>query len=185
MDIIRKYGKDLLWLGLLAALYFTGGLRWVQGKVAMLIAGAPKAVEQPVAVNMDWSLRTLEGDFVNLAELGDKPVFLSQWATWCGPCVAEMPSIRSLYKDYGDQVAFVLISQENPDKIEAFTNKHNYTMPVYRPLAQAPEPLFSRSIPATFILDQQGNIVVKHIGAANWNSAKVREVLDGMLRDAS
>ena len=53
------------------------------------------------------------------------------------------------------------------------------------PLSEAPEALMSRSIPATFVLDPQGNIAIKHIGAANWNSKSVREALDAMLQDAS
>jgi thiol-disulfide isomerase/thioredoxin len=181
IDKLKKYKSDLLWVAVIAILYFTGGIRWLQGNLAMLIAGSPEISELSEEVNMQWQLRTLEGEFADLADFDDKPVFLSHWATWCGPCVAEMPSIQKLYKDYGDKINFVLVSSENPQKILPFLEKNKYSMPVFRPLGQAPPLLESRSIPATFILNPQGQIVVKHIGAANWNSKSVRETLDAML----
>ena len=110
-----------------------------------------------------------------------KVTFLSYWATWCPPCIAELPGIQELYSDYGDKVDFVLLSQEETDKVQRFITKKGYDVPVYIPQMQAPEILQSNSLPTNYIIDAKGNIIIKETGAADWNSNKVRILLDGLL----
>jgi len=71
--------------------------------------------------SLDWTVKTLDGTVVNLAEhAGDKTLFLNFWATWCGPCVAEMPSIEKLYSQFGSDMAFVCVSGEQAETIKKF-----------------------------------------------------------------
>ncbi|MFS4415823.1 TlpA family protein disulfide reductase [Maribacter sp. 2307ULW6-5] len=109
------------------------------------------------------------------------PVFLGYWATWCGPCIAELPSIQELHADYGDQVQFVLLTQEAPEVVRAFLDKRGLDLPVFFPQMDTPKTLYESSIPTNYIIDGQGTVRVKETGAANWNSGKVRKLLDGML----
>ncbi|MFS4454572.1 redoxin family protein [Maribacter sp. 2304DJ31-5] len=107
--------------------------------------------------------------------------FLSYWATWCPPCIAELPSIQKLYADYGDKINFVLITNENPKIIQEFLEEKQYDIPVVLPQMETPKVLSERSIPTNYIIDKAGQIIVKEQGAADWNSEKVRGILDKLI----
>lgn len=74
----------------------------------------------------EWQLYTLDGEQISLADLADQPLFINIWATWCPPCIAELPYIEDLYEQYGKQVRFLLVSNEDPEIVTAFTEKHGY-----------------------------------------------------------
>ena len=142
----------------------------------------PPPLPEERRVSLDWSVQTLSGDAVNLAEISkDKVVFLNIWATWCGPCIKEMPSINALYEDYGDRVVFVCLSNEARDVVESFVKRSPYTFPVYLMKDQPPEDFIPRSIPATYIIDQDRILKVSHEGGADWTSKPVRRYLDLLL----
>ncbi len=116
------------------------------------------------------------------AKIGQgKVTFISYWATWCPPCIAELPSIEKLYTDYGNKVDFVLITQEEPDKVKRFLERKQLNIPAVLPQMETPEQLYERSIPTNYIIDKTGKIVIKEKGAADWNSDKVRETLDKLI----
>ena len=109
-----------------------------------------------------------------------KITFLSYWATWCPPCIAELPSIQKLYNDYRDKIDFVLLTDEDSEVVQAFLEKKQYDLPVFISKMQTPEKLYERSIPTNYIIDKSGKIIVKEQGATDWNSKKVREILEGL-----
>jgi len=118
-------------------------------------------------------------DVDKLVEIGKgKATFLSYWATWCPPCIAELPSMQELYNDYGDQINFVLLTNENLETVNVFMEKKEFELPVFIPRMQAPDQLFTRSIPTNYIIDGKGKILIKETGAADWNSEKVRQLLN-------
>ena len=144
----------------------------------------PSVVSEPKreVLNLgNWKLRDLEGNQIDISSFKGKVVFLNFWATWCPPCIAEFPQIEALYKDYGDKIAFVLVSGEKPQTVEDFLSNKNYTVGSYTPLTQYPEGLNVSSIPRTFLIDQEGRIVIDKTGAANWNAARVRAAIDALL----
>ncbi|RZK61932.1 MAG: TlpA family protein disulfide reductase, partial [Pedobacter sp.] len=103
------------------------------------------------------------------------------WASWCPPCIAEMPSIDQLYAKYkGDnQVVFLIVDIDG--KIEAsmkFMQKRKFEMPVYVPAGATPVDYFSGSIPTTLIFDKTGNIVFKHTGAADYGNTDISDFID-------
>ena len=104
-------------------------------------------------------------------------------ATWCPPCVAEMPSFLKLYEDYGDKVDFFFVANDKKDKVTAFLQKKGYEFPVYFEKSRGPELLSSNSIPATFILNKSGEIVVDERGVADWNSDSTRALLDTLIAE--
>ncbi|MCF6171534.1 MAG: TlpA family protein disulfide reductase [Bacteroidales bacterium] len=142
--------------------------------------------EEQFTVNPDalsWPLYDRQGNKTSFGELNDKPVFLNIWATWCPPCIAELPGIHKLYGDYGDKVNFVLVSNEDPEKVHSFAQEHHYDgLPFYYS-ASVPRNFSSNSIPTTFILDRNGRILVNKKGAARWNSDTTRELLDKLLNE--
>lgn len=128
-----------------------------------------------------WPLSTPDGHPFYLDQVKDQLIFVNFWATWCPPCVAEMPGIERLYADYKDRVAFVMISQEDPAEIKAFINKNRYTFPVYIQHYQSPEIFKTNSIPITFLVSPGGKVLLKKKGAAKWDSQKIRDLLDSHL----
>ena len=126
----------------------------------------------------DWSLRGLDGTPMSLREQQGRVVFLNHWATWCGPCVAEMPSIQALYDSLNAEgVVFVLVSEEDPAKVRNFVQGRSFRVPVYLREKKPPAAYKSVWITATFILDRNGGIVAEHVGAANWDVEGCRRYL--------
>ncbi|WP_400073406.1 TlpA family protein disulfide reductase [Zobellia russellii] len=137
--------------------------------------------DRKVIQPFNYSVRTLDGKNITLGVGKNKVTFISYWATWCPPCIAEMPSIQKLYDDYGDKVNFILLTNEEPEVITKFLHKKEFNLPVYIPKMSAPEALFEKSIPTNYIIDKEGTIVVKETGSTDWNSKNTREILENLL----
>ncbi|WKD86574.1 Thiol-disulfide oxidoreductase ResA [Polaribacter huanghezhanensis] len=140
-----------------------------------------KAENQQQIKNTNWQLKGLNTKNINLKELDNKVVFVSFWATWCGPCLAEMPSIKILYDDYKDKVTFLFVTNEDWQTVSKFYTKKKFDFPTYNQLTMPPSELESSSIPATFILDKNKKIVIDKRGPADWDSSATRKILDDLL----
>ncbi len=128
-----------------------------------------------------WKLTALDGHETTLGEHRGKVVFVNVWATWCGPCVNEMPGIQALYDSTRkDGVDFVLISEESSDVVKTFVEQEKYSFPVFT-TGNVPDKFESQGIPATFVLNRQGAIVHKHLGSANWDTESCRKFLRALL----
>lgn len=133
-----------------------------------------------VLQDFNWNLVDLNGKVLNLKEFQGKKVLINFWATWCPPCIAEMPSMQALYEDYNDKAVFIFVTNDERASIDKFIAKHHYTFPIYQPLSPAPTLLEGNSLPTTYLIDESGNILIKKTGSANWNSKKVRDLLEYM-----
>jgi|LGVE01.1.fsa_nt_gb thiol-disulfide isomerase/thioredoxin len=131
----------------------------------------------------EWQLMNSEGEKVLLSEFQGKVILINHWATWCPPCVAEMPSFQKLYNDYGDKIVFIFVTSDDRNKTEAFLKKRELTLPVYQQASKAPAKLFTNSLPTTFLLDQNGKILINETGASDWNSKSMRATLDKLLAE--
>ena len=131
--------------------------------------------------NYNWELKNINGDVFNFNETKGNVVLINFWATWCPPCIAEMPSMHLLYEDYKDKVEFVFVSNESETVINKFLNKNKYTFEVFNSKSEYPEYFNIKSIPRTFVIDKKGNIVIDKSGAVNWNSDSVRNTIDELL----
>ncbi|EDM43172.1 thioredoxin, putative [unidentified eubacterium SCB49] len=148
-----------------------------------LLAFSPseiEAEEQEVLANYDWNL-IAKNNAINLKQSKGKVVLINMWATWCPPCVAEMPSLQNLYDSYGDQVDFYFVTAEEQKVVDTFMNSKGYTFPVYLQRFNAPGQLQEKSIPTTFLIAKDGKIVIKKTGAADWNSSSTREIIEKLL----
>ena len=181
---------DILFLFFIIALIFPSGRMAIGGTVnrikAMIIQ--PSVEKNRISLpepDLDWSLKDINGTQINMNEFDGKVKFINLWATWCPPCIGEMPEIEELYNKFKDNenVAFFMISDENTAKIKEFIDKRNYSFPVYQSLSTNPIGLRSNSIPATYILSKKNEIVLKEIGAANWGSKKTQEIINGLLNE--
>ncbi|QKG57216.1 TlpA family protein disulfide reductase [Hymenobacter sp. BRD128] len=125
-------------------------------------------------------LRTLDGRPANLRQFRGKAVLVNLWASWCPPCLAEMPGLQALYqKTDTSKVAFVLISLDaNPNKARALLKRKGYTLPVFFPAAPLPAPFDSPSIPSTVILTPSGRLADRHDGMADYDTPAFRAALE-------
>lgn len=176
--------SNILFAAFVLAMLFPQSRMFIQSNIQRLFLRPPSTevkVEMLSSKDLEYTLRDPNGRVVSLQDLSDKPIFLNYWATWCPPCVAEMPSIEKLYADYKDKVHFLIVSNEDPAKTKAFMEKKDYHFPLSTSLEAAPEILQSNSIPATFLISKDGGILISEVGANNWNSGRVRELIDSDL----
>jgi thiol-disulfide isomerase/thioredoxin len=126
------------------------------------------------------ALYDLDGRPANLRQFRGKVVLVNLWASWCPPCLAEMPGLQALYqKTDTAKVAFVLISLDaNPNKARALLKRRGYTMPVFFPAAPLPAPFDSPSIPSTVILTPSGQLADRHQGMADYDTPEFRAALE-------
>ena len=129
-----------------------------------------------------WQLKDEKGSVFNFEDTQGKVVLVNFWATWCPPCIAEMPSLQELYNDYGDAMEFVFISDESMETINEFMNKNAYTFKVFNSISDHSDIFDVTSIPRTYLIDKDGYICIDKTGAANWNSASVRRTIDKLLQ---
>lgn len=130
-----------------------------------------------------WQIYDMEGNPVKFASLNEKPVFINFWATWCPPCVAELPGIADLYEKYHNDVNFILVSNESRAKVRAFAKKNNLDHLPFFQNTSVPSDFSSQSIPTTFIIDKEGVVVVSEKGAARWNSGSIEEVIEQLISE--
>lgn len=177
----QKQWQNVLFFIILALFIIPQTRKPIQVTINRMFAFSPSTIdeaEQPQLENYDWQIRNLNGKVVNLERSRSKPLMINFWATWCPPCIAEMPSMQALYDDHQDNVDFYFVSNETRKAIRKFTDKHEHDLPIYQPLEPQPEPLKASSLPTTYIIDTEGKIHVQKVGAADWNSEEVRALLD-------
>ncbi len=154
----------------------------VQKLIAKMLPSVLDKEDRETLSNINWRLTDLNGEHFQLNQTQGKVKVISFWATWCPPCIAELPSLQELYNTYNYDIEFVFISNENPEIIKSFLKKNNYSFPVYKPLYASEEIYFNpRTIPRTLLIDQNNTIVILEDGAANWNSDKVKKVINQLL----
>lgn len=132
--------------------------------------------------NYHWQLVDENGMAYNFNGAKGKVVVVNFWATWCPPCIAEMPSLEKLYHQYKEEVVFLFVSNEEREIISNFKKKNDYDFLVYSSLTSNPELFDTSSIPRTYIIDKEGNIAIDKSGAADWNSDSVKRLLDDLLK---
>lgn len=125
-----------------------------------------------------------KGQIVDFSRLSDKVVFINFWATWCPPCIAEMPGIENLYQTANrDNISFAIISLDDDfEKAKAFKKKKGYTFPIYTLASQLPPELEADVLPTTYVLDQKGSIKMKHDGMAKYDSDSFKKYLNDLVK---
>lgn len=120
------------------------------------------------------------GNTLDLGDLKGKVVFLNFWATWCPPCIAEMPSIHKLYEQFKDnkEVVFVMVDADSDfPKAQKFLDKKGYKLPVYAVASNIPKSIFAGSLPTTVVFDKMGRVAYNEVGAADYANEKFVEFL--------
>lgn len=133
-----------------------------------------------------WKVEDLNGQPVDLATYKGRPVFLNVWATWCGPCLQEMPSIAKLAANPKlKDVAFLCVSvDDNVSAPKGFPERKGWPMTVLHASGPAPKAFATDGIPATFVIGRDGRIARKQIGSLDWDDPKVIGLLESLASGA-
>ena len=157
------------------------GMSEDQSKFYSLGFGIPRST----LPSIDFTLPDLEGEEVTLSDLKGKIVFLNFWATWCGPCRSEMPSMESLYGILGDRnfemLAVASLRGDSMESITDFVERNSLSFPV---LIDAEGGLGSQysveGIPTTYIIGKDGNIIARLVGAYYWSNTQTVDLLTSL-----
>jgi thiol-disulfide isomerase/thioredoxin len=127
-------------------------------------------------------LEELSGDPIDIGAFRGKTVFINVWATWCGPCIREMPSIQRTKSIFGDRVEVLMASEEDPKRIQEFLKTKPFKLRFVR-LENADE-LNLPALPATYIISPSGEVAFFDTGARKWddpeNIALINKIAQGL-----
>lgn len=154
--------KKLLTCLLLASIFVLSGCSSDTPKAAI-----PAASAQTLQTAPDFNYVLLDGSSHSLNQLKGKPTFLNFWATWCPPCVGEMPHFEALYPKYKDKINFIAISlDDSKNDADVFIKQKGFSFPVGTANNQEIAAKYEiQGIPTSYLLDANGNIIAMQIGA--------------------
>ncbi|MGH7815654.1 MAG: TlpA family protein disulfide reductase [Candidatus Binataceae bacterium] len=176
--------------GLLMMIALTGH-RSPSGGIAITEPqNAPGEGEAPVAAGgmaANFKLKALDGRTVSLDSLRGKVVFLNIWATWCGPCREEIPSLATLYEEFKNNPNFVMLAVSQDTKgsavVAPFVKAHGIHFTVLLdPENQVAASYGISGVPETFVIDRQGRITAHHMGPFDWSRPDVKAALQELLK---
>ncbi|MEM9328249.1 MAG: TlpA disulfide reductase family protein [Bacteroidota bacterium] len=181
-SIKREVIEWAVMLGVFGILYVTGLHTEVIGQLQRLVVmtgimqPSINSEEQPASYEV-W-LEDLEGERVSMQSMKGETIFLNVWATWCPPCIAEMPDIDALYQEVKDEVVFVMLSRDQDEqKAKDWITKKGYQFPVYFLRGRLPEIYRSQAIPTTYVISPEGYVTVRNAGMAKYNTDSFKEYL--------
>ena len=197
-----KGGGAGLWVALAAvlvagfgavALYFSNqvpakapGAAAAPGAYARFATGSMKKLAVPARPSRlsDLVFNDAQGRPVDVGRFRGKVVVINLWATWCVPCVTEMPTLASLQRAYPDTVAVVTVSMDTEERLpnaRSFIGVHEPLLLYHDPRFAIPSALKVQGMPATLIYDRSGREVARVLGEASWDSPEARALIDELL----
>ncbi len=134
--------------------------------------------------NFNFDIQDLAGNKVGFDQFRGKVIFLNLWATWCGPCRAEMAGIQKLYENVDkEKITFIMLSLDrdtDKQKVISYLQKRKFTFQGFMPSGYLPDQLKVPSIPTTFIISKDGKVVRKEVGSMRYDTPKFQKFLEGL-----
>jgi peroxiredoxin len=137
----------------------------------------------------DFALQNLSGQPVRLRQFQGKLVLLNFWATWCAPCLVEMPSMERLYQTF-KQTEFVLLAvsldRQGAPAVESFVQEMQLTFPILLDsTSEIGRSYGVRGLPSTYLIDPDGQLIGAAVGARDWARTEAKALIAGLLRQAA
>ncbi len=182
----KKVKKEIReWIILIAVggfIYLMGWHTMIASKIqqAVLATGiiSPSELKEERFASYDFVLEDADGQRIHFSDFKEKTVFINFWATWCAPCIAEMPDIHNLYMETGDKVDFVMISvDQDESKAKDFVKEKAFDFPIYFLRSGLPAGYNTQAIPTTYLIDKMGKIRVENSGMAKYNTSSFKNLL--------
>lgn len=136
----------------------------------------------------NFVLENLDGDIIELnEEIGEGPILLSFWATWCKPCIEEMSHFHEIYEQYSEKglkmFAISTDAEKTVSKVKPFIQSKGYNFPVLLDTnREAARDYFAQNIPFTVIIDKNGNIQYSHLGYKRGDEIEVTEIIKKLIK---
>jgi peroxiredoxin len=177
----RSWGITLLWLTpvvfLLAVVLY--------GVLTRPPATPDGPAPQVGQLMPDFTLPDLQGNRVQLSALRGKVVFLNIWATWCPPCIEEMPTMQRLYDrlhNRGLEILAISIDALGAQIVRPFMQQYQLTFPALLDPTGSIERLYQTGgVPESFVVDKQGHLVEKVVGPRDWAHPQVIVMFERLL----
>lgn len=177
-------------ISIAAILYLTGLHTEVIGTLqrgilatGLIKPSIPEETSDHPPASMEYYFADQDGTVRNLNAYDGDVIFLNVWASWCPPCIAEMPSIQNLYNDLQgtDGITFLLVSlDEDFERAKAFMEKRDFDMPVYHFRSKAPGTYDSSLIPTTYVISPDKRLVLEKRGFAKYDTDEFKAFLTGL-----
>ncbi|MEM7416648.1 MAG: TlpA disulfide reductase family protein [Gemmatimonadota bacterium] len=124
--------------------------------------------------DFEWAIRPLDGDAFPLEELRGRVLFINLWASWCTPCVREMASIEGLRNRLSDtEVEFLIVAADRERDVRRYLRRYTYDLPIYMEVSRIPDAFGMRGLPTSWLVDEDGRIVLLRHGEAVWDTDEV------------
>lgn len=133
----------------------------------------------------DFTLNDIYGKKITLSQFRGKVVILNFWSIFCGPCLAEMPSLNRIYLEFKDKGLVVIAVAEDPAEkpVRSYIEEKRIAFPV---LMDKKKKVYSKyslyGIPVTFLIDKKGVITEKFSGERDWSSPQMKEKIQNLLK---
>jgi thiol-disulfide isomerase/thioredoxin len=131
----------------------------------------------------------INGKGASLADFKGKPAVVNLWATWCQPCLKEMPSLDRLQSRFPDKLAVAAISEDRGgmERVKPFVARLNVdSLKIYLdPKSEVARAFKATGLPTSIVLDSAGRVVGRVEGAAEWDSAALLAILKPLLDDGN
>lgn len=126
---------------------------------------------------LNLPLQNLDGSKTDLNQFKGKAVFINYWATWCGECLQEMPSIESaMMQSDTNKVVFLMVTDESSEKIHRYLAEHPYPMKFVR-LEKRMQEIGIHTFPTTYLYDKTGTEVFSKVGSAKWDDEAMLTII--------
>lgn len=167
VEVIGTLQRVLLWTGIFNA------------NVNVEMTDGPILTES----DYNFTFTTSDGETLQLADYRGDVVFVNVWASWCPPCVAEMPTIEKLYnnlKDHENIRFLILTVDEEPERAVRFMEGRGFSMPYHFPVSPLPHALQGSVLPTTWVISREGRVVYKREGIADYSTRDFRNWMIGL-----
>jgi thiol-disulfide isomerase/thioredoxin len=189
---LKPSKRDIIELSVVAAIflviYFTGSQAEVFGRVQQVflktgVVNVSVNDEDEFTADYNFRLIDSEGNKLDVRDLQGKTIFINMWATWCAPCVAEMPSINDLYNkiENKEDIIFLMISYDKDMRTaRSWVKRKGFDFPVYQLASALPDMYETGVVPTTFVISPEGKIVLSKTGMANYDTRRFMKFLNKM-----
>lgn len=193
MNVFNPFlSKKLLQRVFLLFAMFVFALTFAQSKEAPLSTDEKKVLKKlritPATQWIeahDFAGKMMDAKSVNLQDYRGRFVLLNFWATWCSPCLKEMPDLENAYNEMGQEKLVVLAvgMGESVEKIKAFFNKYGFTFPLLADNRMKITKLYGvRNIPVTYLIDPDGVVLGRALGVRDWANPDLLAFIDSRLK---
>jgi peroxiredoxin len=134
----------------------------------------------------NFELKDPAGKQLSLKDFRGKVVFLNFWATWCPPCIEEMPAMEKLHQELEkDGLVMLAVNfQEGPERVKEFFTQHNLTFtPLLDRDGKVTEQYQAWGLPVTVVINKRGEIAARAMGSKDWHTDEARQLFKKLLAE--